>query len=197
MIKNTFKCWSCAEKIEETDFFCPSCNIIQPAMQIDHFMRLKMPNDFDLGLKKLEVAYFSLQTKLHPDRFSNKSEKEKLFSMQQSMCANEAYETLKSPLTRAEYILKLEGISVNSDGSAIKPSQELLVESLEIRERLSDATSQEEIRQLTIETMENKLETIDSIKQNLIDKKFEAAAQDTIKLRYLEKLAEEIKGRKI
>lgn len=190
-------CWNCNTTIGMTDLFCPSCAKIQPPGQIDHFKRLNMPLDFDLGIKKLEVAYFSLQTKLHPDRFAQKSEKEKMFSMQQSMSVNEAYETLKSPLTRAEYILKLAGVIVNADNSTIKPSQAILLESMETRERLAALSSAEEIRQITIETMESKLCAIDAIKQNFIDEKLTDAAQNTIKLRYLEKLTEEIKQRAV
>lgn len=189
------QCWDCSAEIKEAEFFCPACNKIQPPSQTNHFTLLDMPRDFDLGAKKLEVAYFSLQTKLHPDRFSKKSEKEKLYSMQQSMSINQAYETLKSPLTRAEYLLKLEGIIVNADNATVKPCQILLAESLEARERLHEAKSEDEIRALTIETMENKLSTIDALKQNLHERKLEEAAQNTIRLRYLEKLNEEIKAK--
>jgi molecular chaperone HscB len=186
-------CWNCNTQISEQDLFCPACAKILPPAQIDHFARMNMPCDFDLGMKKLEVAYFSLQTKLHPDRFAQKTEKEKMFSMQQSMSANEAYEVLKNPLLRAEYILKLAGVVVNSNNATVKPSQEILIESMETRERLAEASSAEEIRQITIETMEARLSAIDSIKQHVIDGKLEDAAQETIKLRYLEKLNEEIK----
>lgn len=187
------KCWHCNEQISEGVLFCPSCAKIQPTSQLNHFARMNMPQDFDLGLKKLEVAYFSLQTKLHPDRFANKTEKEKLFSMQQTMSVNEAYEALKTPLTRAEYMLKLKNIIVNADNATVKPSQALLIESLDAREKLSEATSSEEIRQITIEAVENKLSCIDTIKQNFIDENLEEAAQNTIRLRYLEKLIEEVK----
>lgn len=194
---NNLKCWNCAAEVNEVDFFCPACNIILPPSQIDHFKRLAMSRDFDLGMKKLEVSYFSLQTKLHPDRFAKKSEKEKLYSMQQSMSLNEAYEVLKNTLSRAEYLLKLEGIIVNADNANVKPCQILLVESLDAREKLSDATTENEIRSIAIENMENKLTTIDEIKQNFTERKLEEAAQNTIRLRYLEKLAEEIKSKKI
>lgn len=154
-----------------------------------------MPVDFDLGIKKLEVAYFSLQTKFHPDRFSQKSATEKMFSMQHSVIINEAYEILKNPLSRSEYMLKLAGIIVNSDNSTVKASQTVLMESMATREKLAEISSAEEMRQLIIDTMESKLCTIDTLKQNFIDGKLEEAAQNTIKLRYLEKLTEEIKVR--
>jgi molecular chaperone HscB len=186
-------CWNCNIKIGQTDLFCPSCGKIQPPSQADHFALFAMPRDFDLGVKKLEVAYFSLQMKLHPDRFSQKSEQEKIFSMQQSMSINKAFETLKSPLPRAEYMLKLHGIIVNTENSTIKPSQAVLQESMEMREQLLEANTPDKIRTLTITATDAKLSTIDAIKQNFIDVKLEDAAQNTIKLRYLEKLMEEIK----
>jgi molecular chaperone HscB len=153
-----------------------------------------MPHDFDLGIKKLEVEYFAMQMKLHPDRFAQKSQQEKIFSMQQSMSINEAFETLKHTLARAEYMLKLHGFIVNADNSTHKPSQEILLENMEARERLADSTSPEEIRALAIESADAKFCIIDAIKQNFIHGKLEEAAQNTIKLRYLEKLIEEIKG---
>ncbi len=157
----------------------------------DYFTLLSLPKDFDLGLKKLDVAYFSLQTKLHPDRFANKSTKEQMFSMQQSVNLNMAYATLKSTLLRAEYMLKLEGIIVNDANATIKPSQQILLESMEMREHLAQTNSAGAIRQVIIETMDNILLVIEAIKKDFIDGKLEEAAQNTIKLRYLEKLSEE------
>lgn len=193
MTQNSTTCWNCSKNIIETDLFCPSCSKIQPPSQVSHFVRLGVSADFDLGIKNLEVAYFALQTKLHPDRFASKSEKEKMFSMQQSTSVNEAYEILRTPLTRAEYMLKLEGVVVNADNATIKPSQEILMESLEAREKLSGELTAEAIRKMSIEALENKLSAIENIKQGFIDGNLKKTAQETIKLRYLEKLIEEIK----
>jgi molecular chaperone HscB len=189
------KCWHCASPLSEADLFCPSCSKIQPPGQIDHFIRLSMPYDFDLGIKNLEVSYFSLQTKLHPDRFAQKSEKEKLFSMQQSMSINEAYTIIRNPLFRAEYMLALQGIIVNTDNSNVKPSQDILLESMKDRERLEQSRTDDEMRALKIETLEAQLSAIDAIKHGFIESKLEEAAQNTIKLRYLEKLIEEMRKR--
>lgn len=190
------KCWNCGADLEATNFFCTKCNKIQPPSQQNHFQRLGVSEGFDIGIKNLEVAYFAMQTKLHPDRFAQKSEKERMMAMQQSTSINEAYEVLKSPLSRAEYMLFLQGIVVNKDNANVKPSQEVLLENLEIREKLSGDLSEEEQRQITISTTEDKLATIESIKQGLEEGRFEDVAQNTIKLRYLEKIIEEIKRRK-
>jgi molecular chaperone HscB len=191
-----FKCWDCKTDIKANALFCPSCKKIQPPAPIDHFERLGLQRDFEIGAKNLEVAYFALQRQLHPDLFINKSDKEKSLSMQQTMDLNQAFETLKSPLKRAEYILSLNGITVNVDNANVKPSQEILIESLETRERLENAANNNEIRALSIEAADGRLKAIDDIKHDLSEGKLAQAASSAIKLRYLEKLIEEIKLKK-
>jgi len=90
---------------------------------------------------------------------------------------------------------KLNNIIVSGDDSNFKPSQETLIENLNFREALESVDSKEQLRQFIIDNMEEKLSIIDKIKQNFLDKNFADAAQNTIKLRYLEKLTEEIKSK--
>ena len=193
-MQNQLKCYNCNESVKEADIFCASCGFVQPPSSVDYFTKLGMARDFEIGIKNLEAAYFALQRKLHPDLFMRKSEKEKTISMQQTMDINAAYETLKSPLKRAEYMLSLEGLVVNKDGrSSVKASPALLMESMETREELEDADNADEIRNLLIKNTEERMGCVDDIKENFEQNKLDQAAQNTIRLRYLEKLAEEIK----
>ena len=192
------KCWQCDEKFEKQHMFCPACKVIQGTFQTDHFTRLNLPRKFDMGEKNLEVAYFALQRVLHPDMFINKTDKEKKFSAGHSVDLNDAYMVLKSPLKRAEYLLKLNAIIVNHDSlDSVRPSAELLEESLELRERLDHLSNKEQLRELAVGVNEKYLVCIDSIKDNLENGSLMAAAQDTIRLRYIDKLIEEIKQKKI
>lgn len=187
-------CWHCSASVSHGSLFCPSCKTIQPPVDIDHFTRLNQPRRFDIGEKNLEVAYFGLQRSLHPDVFVRKSDQEKRYSMAHSLDVNAAYETLRLPLKRAEYLLKLEGVIVNQDSSdSVKPSQALLMESLDAREALENATTGEEIRRITTQAHDDRLAAIDHIKTCLEKKNLAEAAQSTIQLRYLEKLLEEAK----
>lgn len=196
-MSDSIKCWDCGQGISKSYIFCEHCNSVQSSAAVTHFERLGIAKNFEIGEKNLEVAYFALQRKLHPDMFVKKSDKEKKFSMQQTMDINAAYETLKSPLKRAEYILSLEGIIVNQDnGTSVKPSQELLMKSLEAREELAHIDSVDDIRKLAIKTADERIACIDEIKQQLAGSEFDKAAQNTIKLRYLEKMIEEIKNKK-
>lgn len=166
--------------------------------QADYFTKLGLAKDFEIGEKNLNVAYFALQRTLHPDLFIKKSEKEKSLSMQQAMDVNKAYETLKSPLSRAEYMLKLKGIVVNQDNKhSVRPNPEILMESLQMREELENAQKPEEIRQMAVKAAEDRITIIDNIKSALNSGELEKAAQNTIRLRYIEKLNEEIKRKSL
>ncbi len=194
MNSTKMKCWNCKNDINDlASGFCHSCNIIQTPYPITHFSRLGIPEDFDLGLKKLDLAYFSLQSKLHPDRFTNKTETEKKFSIEQSIALNQAYETLKNPLNRAEYMLQLRGIIVNSDKANTHPSQEILETIMQQREQAAMAKSTEEVRSLIINAVEEKLSCINTLKNDFNQGKLDNAAQNVIKLKYLEKLLEDLK----
>lgn len=188
------KCWQCGNEFELGSLFCPACKTIQPPSDIDHFTRLGLDKKFEIGEKILDVAYFSKQRLLHPDLFVRKSDREKKFSMGHAVDLNDAYEILKSPLKRAEYLLKLEGIIVNQDNSqSVKPSQALLLESLDMREELDNIKDEVRLRVFAIKVADAKMACIDEIKRQLDEKELNGATQNTTRLRYLEKLIEEIK----
>lgn len=66
------------------------------------------------------------------------------FAQLQSSLLNKAYNTLKDPLARAKYMLQLEGIQIEESASLEDP--ELLLEVLEMREELEQATSEDELK---------------------------------------------------
>lgn len=67
----------------------------------------------------------------------------------QSSYLNKAYNTLKEPLARAQYMLALNGVEVSESESLEDP--ELLMEVMEIREEMEEAESEEDIERLKIE----------------------------------------------
>lgn len=193
MTDKQIKCWNCKADLQSEDIFCPECKKAQKPGDVDYFTKLGLPCDFEIGEKNLEVAYFALQRKLHPDLFTNKSDEEKRFSLEQTMAVNDAYEALKSPLKRAEYILSLKGFIVNKDGKGTKPSAEILTESMEMREELHEAKDKDAIRAIAVKATDKRISAIDKIKKKLHEKEFEQAAYETIRLRYIEKLLEEVR----
>jgi len=91
-----------------------------------------------VDLTVLSDRYRELQQIVHPDRFANSSEQEKRLSMQSSVLINEAYNTLKSPLSRIRYLLSLKGVDASSGGSQ---DTTFLMEQIELREKLESVSS--------------------------------------------------------
>src|SRR5204863_8698732 len=72
---------------------------------------------------------------VHPDRIAAAPEIERRASMQLATRVNEAYQTLKSPLKRAVYILRLRGVDPEFETNTAMPSA-FLVEQISWRERI-------------------------------------------------------------
>lgn len=150
---------------------------------MDYFSLLDLPPAFTIDAQQLESSYFKKQRQFHPDRFVGKPAEERQHALHQSMDINQAYETLKNPLKRAQYLLGLQNIVVGTEKDSVKPSQALLIEVMELRE--------EPPAKGTVEKLAG-----DSITRiaALYDKQaWEAMAQETLRLGYLNKIiADEI-----
>ena len=70
---------------------------------------------FKIDLARLEHEFHRLSRKLHPDRFARASENEREWSLADTALLNDAYRTLKDPLHRTEYLLKLEGAEIGEE----------------------------------------------------------------------------------
>ena len=76
----------------------------------DYFALFGLTPAFRIDEERLEQAYLDLQGRVHPDRFAHLSDAEKRQSMQWATHVNEAFRTLKGPLTRGHYLLELRGV---------------------------------------------------------------------------------------
>lgn len=157
----------------------------------DFFSLFEIPVSFDVDLADLEKRYFAIQRACHPDRFVGKMAAERQQAIMRSMQANEAYEVLKTPLLRARHILALQGIHVGSEKDSVKPSPELLVHIMELREALADAETAETVSRLRINNEADIQGTLAALSSAFARHDFAAAAQEAIKLGYLVKIEDE------
>jgi molecular chaperone HscB len=148
-----------------------------------HFSLLNIPINFDIDQSKLEEEYFKAQRLFHPDRFVGKSAEERNKALQKSMDINKAYECLKNPLKRAQYLLQLENIIVGTDADSVKPSHALLMEIMELSEHLAENKSIDQLKDLHTNSLLD-------ISKYYANKSWEKMAQETIRLGYLVKLLE-------
>lgn len=101
----------------------------------DYFALLQVPVACEIDQAVLEKNYRSLQSRWHPDRFASGSQTEKLAAVQQTSLLNDAYTTLKSPLSRAAHLLLLKGVDVTSvTQSQLAPA--FLLKQMELRDEL-------------------------------------------------------------
>jgi molecular chaperone HscB len=103
----------------------------------DHFDRLGLPRRFALDGAELERAYLARSRAVHPDYHLSGSDSELAASLELSAALNEAYNTLRDPFRRADYLLSLEGGPSASEHKQMPPA--FLAEMLEARERIEQA----------------------------------------------------------
>jgi len=194
---NPLQCWSCSKFLNKQDLFCVACNIVQPVVEEkphtkNLFELFKVPVKFEVDLQQLADRYKQLQRKLHPDLFVQKSPKEQVFSADQSSGLNHAYNVLKTPHLRAEYLLQLQGIDVSETMGTIF-DQDLLMEIMEIREEIEDLDKDSPDLRSIAKSNRQKMEIIAKELGELFSTHdYEGAKTKTIKLRYLTKIQEEI-----
>jgi len=189
-------CWSCKGPVAARALFCSVCGAVQGPGVVDPFTRLGLPASFDLDLTHLERQYLGLQMRLHPDRFAARAPREKALSQAQATSINEAYETLKDPLRRAATLLGLRGRPVDLTACGTINDRALLMEQMERREALAEATTAEEIARLAIEADSAVLTCQCGISAAFNAGELDQAAHLAIKLKYLTKLAEEARSKK-
>jgi molecular chaperone HscB len=108
-------CWSCSIGHNDSTLFCPHCSKIQPPPGGDFFQVFSLDRRFTIDLPALEQEFHRLSRKVHPDRFARAGEIERQWSLADTALLNDAYRTLKDPLHRTEYLLKLEGAEIGEE----------------------------------------------------------------------------------
>lgn len=156
----------------------------------NYFEILGLPTAFALDAKVLEKAYFAAQRACHPDGFVGKSAAERLAAISRSQAVNDAYDTLKTPITRAAHLLELRGIETLSDTAKAPPG--LLMEVMELRERLQDAMGDgAAIARVVEEIKVQAAQTTQALEAAFAATDYAQAAEATMRLHYLSKAMEE------
>jgi molecular chaperone HscB len=168
---------------------------MSPDFTKSHFALFGLPVGYDLDVAALDQTYRDIQREVHPDRFANAADAEKRIAAQWAMQVNEAYRTLKSPLARGRYLLKLNGIDTEEDSNTAMPVA-FLMQQMEWREAVVAARNAHDDRALEQLAKDKRAE--ERALFSLLAEQLSVAAtmreaRETVrKLRFLEKLGEEI-----
>jgi molecular chaperone HscB len=112
----TSTCWSCGTM--RAAHFCSACGKVQPPVPVDYFTFFGLPRKLEIHPAQLEKEFYALNRKLHPDVYASAPEQERAWSLEQSSLLNDAYRTLKDPIRRTEYLLRLEGVELEEQSKA-------------------------------------------------------------------------------
>ena len=83
-----------------------------------YFTLFQLPQHLNLDVATLEKQFYALSRRLHPDRFAGKPAFEQEAALTASSHLNDAYRTLKDPILRTQYLLKLEGVELEEQSKA-------------------------------------------------------------------------------
>lgn len=113
-------CWSCGDM--RAAHFCSACGKVQPPAPVDYFTFFGLPQKLNIDVAALEKEFYALSRKLHPDVYARTVGPEQEWSQEQSSRLNDAYRTLKDPIKRTEYLLKLEGVELEEQSKSATES---------------------------------------------------------------------------
>jgi molecular chaperone HscB len=130
------------------EHFCPQCSrILALGRHGDFFTFFGLPRKLTIAPEDLERRFRELSRKFHPDYYYNAPPAERLASLERSSYLNDAYRALRTPATRIEHLLALEGLpSTKSEGEsgAARVPPALLEEVFELNEELDGIREQRE-----------------------------------------------------
>jgi molecular chaperone HscB len=130
-------CWSCKAP-SGGSHFCAACGKIQPlSRNADYFLFFALPQKLQIDESSLEQRFHQLSWKLHPDNFVKASEYERNLALDRSSELNDAYRTLRDPISRVEYLLLRAGVRKEGTTKQQAPP-ELLEEVFELNESLDE-----------------------------------------------------------
>ncbi|NAZ97579.1 co-chaperone HscB [Vibrio toranzoniae] len=162
---------------------------------MNHFELFGLPLQFQLDGSLLSSQFRDLQRQFHPDKFATASERDRLLAVQKAAQINDAYQVLKNPISRAEYLLIQHGEDIRGEQQTMQDPM-FLMEQMELREELegiADSSNPEDAL-FAFEGKVSKMykQQLSAIQQELDSEAWLEAADRVRKLKFIAKLKNEI-----
>ncbi len=165
---------------------------------MNYFELFKFSPAFNIDTAVLAERYRELQRAVHPDKFANDTEQQRLLSVQRTAQVNDGYQTLKDPIRRAEHMLALRGIDLSHETTTVKDTA-FLMQQMEWREALEEVQGSDDpqanIDELydSFEQYRRKLSLLlsEQLSRDSVDDALLAADQ-VRKLKFMAKLTDEL-----
>ena len=155
------------------------------------FALLGLEPRFDLDADAIERAFFERSKEVHADRFASAPAAERVAALSRSRALNDAYQAIKKPVARAEYLLVHAGVAIG-DNERLDPA--FLMEILELREELAEARAAgagERVRELAGTMQARRADALGALSALFAAGDFPAIKERLIVLRYINRYLEE------
>ncbi|WP_434417575.1 Fe-S protein assembly co-chaperone HscB [Nannocystis pusilla] len=111
------------------------------SVDTDPFALFDLPRRHAASRDAIEQRYLELSRAAHPDNVVGEGTAARRAAVERASAVNAAYRVLRDPVLRAEALVKLGGIDLDStdpERGAPHPTQAFLLEMIDLRERLDD-----------------------------------------------------------
>lgn len=161
----------------------------------NYFEIFNIPVQFDLDISQLSGVYRDLQKEVHPDRFASAGEQQTRIAMQMTSLVNQAFDTLKSPVSRAHYLLKLTGLDIDHEKDTTMDPM-FLMEQMELREEFEEVRSKSdplaEVDRLLKQVKESMSGIMQAFSAAYQQKDFDKAHELSRKMQFINKNTQEL-----
>lgn len=161
------------------------------------FEIFSLPVAWEVDFEQLDIKFRALQKALHPDRYATKNDFEKRLAVQTAATINQAYQTIKNPLSRAQYLLELENLDASQE-THITSDGQFLMEQMLLREALSEVRGNENAKQslvsLIIEAQQNAAKIQSDFANQYQQKAYNKAFDSLAKMQFAIKFIDDIKA---
>ena len=108
---------------------------------MNFFEVFELPRRLAIDADELQRRFYALARRTHPDFHQSAPPAERAAVEERAALVNAAYRTLRDPIARADYLVRLEEGRSTREGSASRPKAPpaLLAEMFEIQEALAEA----------------------------------------------------------
>lgn len=161
----------------------------------NYFEIFNLPVAFDVDINLLSSVYRDLQKEVHPDRFVSAGEQQSRIAVQMASLINQAFDTLKSPVTRAHYLLKLAGLDIDHEQDT-SMDMSFLMEQIELREEIESVRSHSDPLSEVDRLLKQVKDLMNAVMQSFAtayqEKSFDKAHELSRKMQFLNKNIQEL-----
>lgn len=163
-----------------------------------YFELFAIPVDYNIDLATINKHYLELQRAVHPDRHASSNSRDKLLAVQNAAEINDALQTLKHPVKRAEYMLSELGVDIRAEQQTLQDPL-FLMQQMELREELEELENAAD-PDAAIAQFEAQIKQLDKQYSSELaaqlasndEQQWQAAADNIRKLKFVYKLRDEL-----